>query len=81
MTRMLTEGKFFFFLHMLLFENKAKTSKKTFRANNAQTQKASHDVPAVIGRSNKEQLFNLLQSFHCFEKQKVSFVSDAWPDC
>ena len=32
MTRMLTEGKFFFFLHMLLFENKAKPSKKTFRA-------------------------------------------------
>ena len=28
MTRLLTEGKFFFLLHMLLFENKAKTSKK-----------------------------------------------------
>ena len=34
MTRMLKVGMwiFFFFLHMLLFENKAKPSKKTFRA-------------------------------------------------
>ena len=28
MTRMLTEGKFFFFLHMLLFENKANQARK-----------------------------------------------------